>query len=54
MGFQVKGNVANIHQIDAKFELIPLVRLGAGASGTVCSAIHPFTSPSGSQTGAIP
>eukprot|EP00946_MAST-07B_sp_MAST-7B-sp1_P002991 g2991.t1 len=32
--------VANVHQIDAKFELIPLVRLGAGASGTVYSAVH--------------
>ena len=29
-----------MHQIDAKFELIPLVRLGAGASGTVYSAVH--------------
>ena len=33
-------SVANVHQIDAKFELIPLVRLGAGASGTVYSAVH--------------
>ena len=32
--------VASVRQIDAKFELIPLVRLGAGASGTVYSAIH--------------
>ena len=32
--------VTNAHQIDAKFELLPLVRLGAGASGVVYSAIH--------------
>ena len=32
--------VANAQQIDAKFELLPLVRLGAGASGVVYSAVH--------------
>lgn len=32
--------VASSRQIDTKFELLPLVRLGAGASGIVFSAIH--------------
>ena len=32
--------VPDSQQIDAKFELLPLVRLGAGASGVVFSAVH--------------
>ena len=32
--------VADSRQIDARFEILPLVRLGAGASGVVFSAIH--------------